>query len=567
MDNRYLQIVDELIDGVRGLTPSLMDGDPFNCDRDSHGTVEATNDWILNPDRNTRDFDIVWENSYPGPGCNFITEANIRIVYRMDIDNALMLGMIQGDQKLIYNDVVGCPSSWVSANSVHMNTTGLDTEYIEYEDGTPATVIVSIPIVIDYRANEVEESIAYTPEIVSCEQIDEGGVRIRVCAQARNAKTNSKATEPVTISVEYWDQLWASVEPSFYADPELYQTTIKSGTVDVMDTITTNDDGYVCFELCYVGINTDLTQRIRVKDSTGTYKDDCTIDIEQVRYFLNSTTGIDDPSSGTEAQPFATWDYAFGIVNSLVISTDVEPSAANLTLCISGAGTYTVNSRTPAFNIAGVVDGVILEGTSSTTIYVQNQYTYSLSWRNFRLLGDNPVTYNLRYSGYTHIYGLILDCSPEQASYNIFRNTSISATSALWATGCTLIGQSTYFAPIDSPMSFIHCELEGEEIAAGDFRPNVSFVASSTNIRNQSITLYDCIIKIGSNEVFLQTGSSPLRAATFQDRIKTDRNQYIEVTEPDYFLYNGKDGTYTYTTFDEWVAATGNDQNSTYTTV
>ena len=116
--SRVGDILDELITAVRGLTPQSETDDCFDCPEDGYGSVKAPQDWMLDPRRTMRQFDIRTVSTNPGPGCNFLSDALIRIAYPLTFDLGYLDRLIAEDIQTINVDLVSNPANWVDANSV-----------------------------------------------------------------------------------------------------------------------------------------------------------------------------------------------------------------------------------------------------------------------------------------------------------------------------------------------------------------------------------------------------------------------------------------------------------------
>jgi hypothetical protein len=152
--SRIYDIVQGLINGVRSLTPQSSPDLPFLCAEDAQGAIQSPGDWMLEPRRRTREFDVRSTSfARPGPGCNLLLDCAIRVVYQLDQDLGMLDVMVQEDAQTIINGVMFSTTWWgTNANSVFVPEGEAPTaEVVENENGAGATMLLSIPITIDYR--------------------------------------------------------------------------------------------------------------------------------------------------------------------------------------------------------------------------------------------------------------------------------------------------------------------------------------------------------------------------------------------------------------------------------
>jgi hypothetical protein len=151
--SRYYDIIQQLIACVRGIVPQDSPDLPFMCAEDGQGSILASDDWLYDPARRTREFDVRGEGgTRPGEGCNLITDVMIRVVYRTAGANPGFLDcMIQADAQSISAALL-FPAMWASADSVNWPVGApLTYEPVPDPNGAPCNVIVSIPLVVSYR--------------------------------------------------------------------------------------------------------------------------------------------------------------------------------------------------------------------------------------------------------------------------------------------------------------------------------------------------------------------------------------------------------------------------------
>ena len=154
MSRRYYDIVNSLITGIRNIVPESDSSYVFICAEDTKGSVSAPDDWIMDPMRRTREFDIrSTEFTVPGPGCDLKSKVAIRIVYELNQDLGFLDSMIQEDIQSIINNVMFDTQYWgIYADTVFVPSDENPTsELISNANGTPSTIVVSIPVVIFYR--------------------------------------------------------------------------------------------------------------------------------------------------------------------------------------------------------------------------------------------------------------------------------------------------------------------------------------------------------------------------------------------------------------------------------
>lgn len=152
--SRIYDIIQGLVNGVRSVVPQSSPDLPFICAEDARGSVSSPEDWILDPRRRTREFDVRSTSfAQSGPGCNLLLDVAIRVVYEMNQDLAFLDCMIQEDIQSILAGVVDTTIWWGAlANSVFFPEGASPTgEVVDDGDGDPATLVLSIPLTIDYR--------------------------------------------------------------------------------------------------------------------------------------------------------------------------------------------------------------------------------------------------------------------------------------------------------------------------------------------------------------------------------------------------------------------------------
>lgn len=155
--SRFSDLRDELYAAMRAIVPESLSDDRFDGREDGYGGVRAPSDWLMDYRRTLRQFDIRSSGTETGPGCNVLTHCEIRIVYGLETDLGLLDQMIQEDYRSILNEVIADPSKWTNASSVFIEDGAVpEAEIVNDPDDKPHNVVVSIPIVLDYRRMENE---------------------------------------------------------------------------------------------------------------------------------------------------------------------------------------------------------------------------------------------------------------------------------------------------------------------------------------------------------------------------------------------------------------------------
>jgi len=652
--SRYADILDQLIEGVRAIVPVYSDDRPFNCASDAHGNVDAPFDWILDPQRTTRDFDIKSPDfqTYPDGGCMMVTEAEIRIVYEVNTDLGLLDRMIAEDTRSIVNDVIRNPASWLSAEDVSLREGEKPVaDLTENPNGLPATIVLNIPIKITYRMTE-NVATTYRPEILYCEQLD-AGTRLKVVVQVADSHTGANATEAVVLILDYWNELWAAVEPTYYPNAN-YPTTDRPGT-DVAATLETDSNGYAEIIFDYTDVDTSLDQRVRFTDPTGVYQDTClasltsaanktinvlsfaeetphrarlclqVLDVEGSpvtertwisllyqnededevlpafwiepslylstiktgtkdvagtvqtdangfcsvlfmyegidlakaqeiilsgtdivtsstgllaisgeRVFIDSTdpNASDSPSSGTEAQPFVTIDYAFSQYTREVI--------ADIAFCIVSDATYaTWTGAIMGYNIVGLSDNIKIQGK----VLHYNLYTPKRTLiRNLEIL-DGGATEAMEVYKFSSVFLLDIRIVNSPASFPLRIN---SQGYTLYAVGCSIDGAGGTYLVLNgantSMPKYNHCTFSGT---------STSGLLTGPSTAGQGFHAYDCTFS-GTPGRFIYG----LNAVGYMG----DRNTFLGTPTAAFSLIFGTSNA----TLAEHQTTTGQDANSTW---
>jgi hypothetical protein len=155
--NRYAAIIHRMIEGIQSIVPADMSDYRFECAEDGRGGILAPRDWIKDPLRRTREFDIrALEHPSPGPGCNVLAKVGVRLAYRLDTDLGYLDTIIAEDVRSIISALVFNTFWWGSlANSVYMEDGDVpSSEIVSDNNDNPSTVVVSVPLVLDYRTKE-----------------------------------------------------------------------------------------------------------------------------------------------------------------------------------------------------------------------------------------------------------------------------------------------------------------------------------------------------------------------------------------------------------------------------
>ena len=145
------QIIAQLRSAVGGLVPTTAPDIRFDCPRP--GVIAAPVDWMTNPDRRTRDFDV-YVSELPvrsaGGGCSMIAGVHVVIAYRLDQGLDLVDQLMVEDAELFSCSVELSPSAWSHADSLTVPDPA-EVERLEYTDGTPAIALVRHTCSVIYR--------------------------------------------------------------------------------------------------------------------------------------------------------------------------------------------------------------------------------------------------------------------------------------------------------------------------------------------------------------------------------------------------------------------------------
>lgn len=151
---RYRRIITALYESIRAIVPVYNADKPFVSAEDGTGGSENPTDWMMNPLRRTRDFDIR-STGYTrnGPGCDVISECSIRVAYEMTTDLGLLDEIINEDVLQIINAVGYDTTYWGAiADTVFCPADeSPSSEVVNDSSGTPSTIVVSIPVELWYR--------------------------------------------------------------------------------------------------------------------------------------------------------------------------------------------------------------------------------------------------------------------------------------------------------------------------------------------------------------------------------------------------------------------------------
>ena len=344
-------IITQIRASVSDLVPTTSPDIRFDSPRP--GSIESPRDWLMNPDRETRHFDVQ-AMSFPArsPGCLMTVELAVSVVYRLDQGLDLVDIMAGEDVETLSDDFAGRPSLWSQASSLFAPGPP-ETEQVAYPDGTPATVIVRTIYSVDYVSDYVE---TYHPTVVSFDPLGGQAARLTLLAVDSGRRP---ATTPVTIALDHTQVDGSTSTPAFV--PRTYDMTSAGWTVsgDTPTSITTDDDGVAVIDLYYAG---EAPGSKRVRCSVGSARAAVVVTIAGARKWLDKNNGAaaDTAANGTEAAPYLTLVYALSQID--------DPDTA---LVIPTAATYVEGSiplLTTQAGIVGQVAGVIIDPAGPTEL-------------------------------------------------------------------------------------------------------------------------------------------------------------------------------------------------------
>jgi hypothetical protein len=152
--SRYHLTIEAIQESIRRITPTYNPDIRFDCAEDGGGLLSSPNDWLVQPQRRTRDFDIrATTPTRPGPGCNVLHECAIRIAYEASTDLGLLDIIINEDLRQILNATTFDTTYWGSvANSVWVQEDiGASVQSVQDNNGNPTLYVVSVPLILDIR--------------------------------------------------------------------------------------------------------------------------------------------------------------------------------------------------------------------------------------------------------------------------------------------------------------------------------------------------------------------------------------------------------------------------------
>ena len=530
--SRVGDILDELITAVRGLTPQSETDDCFDCPEDGYGSVKAPQDWMLDPRRTMRQFDIRTVSTNPGPGCNFLSDALIRIAYPLTFDLGYLDRLIAEDIQTINVDLVSNPANWVDANSVFVpEGSDVVAEIVDDANGNSKNVVISIPITLDYRRAGV--TTVYHPEIISLEDLGGQVARLTVAAKDQGYRL---AKIPVTITLQHYLDDWTPITPAFI--PRTYDLTsagwaVDATQVDSINSITTTDEGVAVVDLYYAGEEIGI-KRVRATAYGVSVTDTVSPRGDRVWVDKNNPAAADDPANGTQAAPYLTLLYGLGQVRD-----------QDTAVIIPTAATYVETSApmlTEQAAIVGLVAGIVVDPGSALKIRWAGTYGTPRMIRRIELDGGYIDTSgtpgDMLWSGCTVV------SASAQGLY--VRGT----TWGTYVSGCDLSANAGSYYPITPYSTFIFGSIMR---AAGVFGMYQNNDSRQWRSRNNTFELLDGWA-IGLVDIANVTDAD--------SRVESDYNTYtVDGGEAGFAYANG--GAITYATLAEWQAATGLDANST----
>jgi len=351
------EIIEQIRASVSAIVPLTQDGYRFDSPRP--GVLEAPDDWLVNPDRETRQFDVYVQGpGVRGGGCLLRSTLEIAIVYRLDQDHSEVGKMIGEDAGLISSYLVQTPAAWSHADSLFAE--GPEVDSIEYDNGRPATRIVRFPVVVDYR--EDDPGITASPLVLEFAEAVAHRANLYFQVVDQYGSPVSAVTE---VALAYTDADGIAVAPTFWADPSKYPTTIAVGTRDVAATVKTDDSGFCHMLLMYEGIDLSSAQVVSLAIGSSVSRTD-EVNLSGSRVFVdtNNPAAVDATTSGSEAVPYKTLDYAFDRVEAS------KWNAQDVAICIVSDATYPRwTSSTPGYgpSIVGLSGGIVVTGDVRTT--------------------------------------------------------------------------------------------------------------------------------------------------------------------------------------------------------